>query len=336
MKHTNLIITHYSIYQSFNKPTDIIAHAKSLGAEACVLCDCHNLSGALEFHIECTSNGIKPIIGVNLGGTKAFAKNLNGWKNLIKAVTIFNTEERLDRSLLDENVLVLDQDLGYSRYPKTEDELYFKVLRALDLKIKLRDLKEETSGFELKIIDSNVFDCIESFKITSPPKLPKFASDKTEIELLKEKVSDGFNSKVASIKDPETYQKRIRYEEAVIETADLAGYFLIVEDFVRYARSKGQLCAIGRGCFTPESRVKTSNELYVPIDCISIGDEVVDAYGQTETVYDVLSYDIDEEILEITFDNKKIIRCTKDHEFLTKRGWIEAQFLEESDDIIEV
>ena len=50
-----------------------------------------------------------------------------------------------------------------------------------------------------------------------------------------------------------------------------------------------------------------------------------------------MKYEIDEDILEIELDNGKIIRCTKDHKFLTKnRGWIEAQFLEETDDLAMV
>jgi DNA polymerase-3 subunit alpha len=70
---------------------------------------------------------------------------------------------------------------------------------------------------------------------------------------------------------------------------------------------------------------------------INIGDIIIDAYGNPQEVYDTLQYDINEDIIELIFENEKTIRCTKDHKFLTKnRGWVEAQYLSDIDDIVEV
>lgn len=249
MKHTSLIVTHYSIFKSYNKPQTAIARAKELGAEACVLCDINNVSGAVEFYSECLSNNLKPILGVNLQGNKIFAKNLAGWRKLIQAVTIFNTQDRVKRSLFDDDILVLNEPLDISFYPLPEHHKYLKILRALEDKIKLNEVKENFEGLELKVLDTNLFDSIQQFNITSPPKLPKFSSDKAEIDLLRDLVMEGFEKKKAKIPVDQhnVYLKRIEYEMKVIEIAQLAGYFLIVQDFVNKSRNDGQLCSIARG-----------------------------------------------------------------------------------------
>jgi intein/homing endonuclease len=52
---------------------------------------------------------------------------------------------------------------------------------------------------------------------------------------------------------------------------------------------------------------------------------------------DTLEYDIDEEIIELYFDNGKKIICTLDHEILTKnRSWVKAAELNENDEICEI
>jgi intein/homing endonuclease len=54
-------------------------------------------------------------------------------------------------------------------------------------------------------------------------------------------------------------------------------------------------------------------------------------------VIDVLLYDVDEEIVELEMEDGRIISMTKDHKVLTRnRGWIQAQYLNEDDDIEEI
>ena len=77
--------------------------------------------------------------------------------------------------------------------------------------------------------------------------------------------------------------------------------------------------------------------LYNTLEGIKVGEKVLDAYGNEEFVLDKFIYNIDEDIIELEFDDGKIIRCTKDHKFLTtNRGFVEAQYLEDFDDIAEV
>lgn len=189
-----------------------------------------------------------------------------------------------------------------------------------------------------------VLDLIEKFDILSNPQLPPYpiptdSKSKDSNAYLRELCLKGWNEKIKKVipeKDHGRYADRVKYELGVISEANLSDYFLIVQDIMNWARARF-LCGPARGCFLPDTRVKLSDETYTPISMIKIGDEVIDAYGDKQKVYDVLEYDIDEEIIEIEFDNGKIIRCTKDHKFLTKnRGWVEAQFLTEEDDIVEV
>ena len=185
----------------------------------------------------------------------------------------------------------------------------------------------------------------EEYDIISSPLLPKFdcPDNKSQIEHLKQLCRDGWKNilkptGVISSKEKEIeYRDRVLSELKIIEKADLAGYFLIVSDYVNHFRSKGRLVGCGRGCFLPDTRVKMDDGTHTPISSIKIGDKVVDAYGEPQEVYDKFEYDVDEYIIELEFENGKIIRCTQDHKFLTNnRGWVEAKDLNDEDDVVEV
>ena len=108
-------------------------------------------------------------------------------------------------------------------------------------------------------------------------------------------------------------------------------------ELIKFCNKENIAVGPGRGCFIPGTRVKMSDGMFSPIDMIEIGDLVIDSFGEKQKVIDTLSYDIDEEIVELEFENGKKISCTKDHEFLTNnRGWVEAQNLTDEDDIVEV
>src|SRR3989344_3583910 len=125
MKFTHLHThSHYSLLQALPQIPELVRAAKEDGQEAPALTDNGNLYGAIEFYKECKKYGIKPIIGVDtyLAGRTRFdkqagvdkdrfrlvllAKNLEGYKNLLKIVTLSNTEgfyykPRIDFDLLE-------------------------------------------------------------------------------------------------------------------------------------------------------------------------------------------------------------------------------------------
>ena len=348
--------THYSVLRAFNKPPQLAAAAKQHGLTHLGLCDFGTLSGAVEFVEACQKENIIPILGCDLETHKVFARNLDGWKELILLVTCFAHGQPLDPQYFgSENLLWVsdkpeahkygfsESELGLHdcRYISEADEESYRILRAMANKTTLSKLEEETSNFHFQPPSASdklgeFLRLLEPFSFFTSPKLPGFSGDKPEIELLRDLVEVGF-AKIVPADEVSRYRDRVEKELIVIELNNLAGYFLIVQDFCNEARKKGILVGPGRGCFLPDTRVKISQEYFTPISLIKIGDSVIDAYGNSQLVYDTMSYEVNEEILEIEFENGKIIRCTKDHKFLTSnRGFVEANDLSENDDIVEV
>jgi|GEM_PF-3950177 len=96
-------------------------------------------------------------------------------------------------------------------------------------------------------------------------------------------------------------------------------------------------------CFHGDSLVLTPNG-YIPIKDIKSGDIVVN-YDEKEKlfkndvvkqIYENLTNSSKEEMLELVFDNGKIIKVTANHKFLTNKGWIRADELNEHLTIIDI
>ncbi|PID20335.1 DNA polymerase III subunit alpha [Sporosarcina sp. P3] len=77
--------------------------------------------------------------------------------------------------------------------------------------------------------------------------LPKFpiADGRMPMDLLEEKCRTGLQQRFQEL--PEEYEERLRYELSIIEQMGFTDYFLIVEDYVRYAKTEGILVGPGRG-----------------------------------------------------------------------------------------
>lgn len=198
---------------------------------------------------------------------------------------------------------------------------------------------------EEELSNTNVVsDMCSDYKITRDPNPPEFIcpNNMSSEAYLRQICLEGWNEKVKPILNDhpelkEVYAERAKFELGVFKEYNLSSYFLIVRDLLKFCTNKGYLVGPGRGCFLPDTRVKMSDGQYTPISLIEKGDKVIDAFGEEQIVYDTLEYDVDEELLELEFENGKIIRCTKDHKFLThNRGWVEAQHLTEDDDVAEI
>jgi DNA polymerase-3 subunit alpha len=100
--------------------------------------------------------------------------------------------------------------------------------------------------------ESDIFDEINSlcdkYTISSAPKLPQFSCPNglSELEYLRELARQGYADKNNGW-DKTVYGDRAKLELAVIEKANLAGYFLIVADYVNWAKSQGWMVGCGRG-----------------------------------------------------------------------------------------
>lgn len=130
--------SHYSLLDGLSKIPGLVAHAKDLGMEAMAITDHGTLSGLIEFYKEATSEGIKPVMGMETyvaarglrdkepGKDKQnyhlilLAMNMTGYQNLMRLSTIANLEgfyykPRIDRETLakyNEGLIVLSGCIG--------------------------------------------------------------------------------------------------------------------------------------------------------------------------------------------------------------------------------
>lgn len=156
---------------------------------------------------------------------------------------------------------------------------------------------------------------------------------------LRYKCIQGFKEKCQdfSPEKKKEYWSRVKKELEVLEMRNFSSYLLIVADYFNWAKEQKIPTGTGRGCFVPESLVGLIDGNFKAIKNVIIGDVVISHDNTANKVIDVLSYEVKEEILDLEFENGKIISCTKEHEFFTNnRGWVQAQHLNDEDDVAYV
>jgi DNA polymerase-3 subunit alpha len=161
--------------------------------------------------------------------------------------------------------------LNNSHYINPEDKQDHQLLLASRLKTTLRKLEKDISKAglyqefftdkdfslcpeDLVFTDEQIAttqklaDACENYDITQGPMLPhfKWTDGKSEIEYLREICREGWAKKSKPNWDTKVYGDRVQAEFDVIEEADLSGYFLIVQDYVAWAK-KRMLIGPGRG-----------------------------------------------------------------------------------------
>ena len=140
---------------------------------------------------------------------------------------------------------------------------------------------------------------------------------------------------------------RAMHEMKVIQDMGFETYFILYDSIISFIRYKAKMPnGPGRGCIRGVNNVRTLDGKNKLKD-IKIGDYV---YASDNCLHEVINkyiYDVDEELLDLEFEDKKINGITKDHKILAIKNydfdnnvripqWIEANKLEVNDVVCEV
>lgn len=301
MKYTALQVkTSYSLLNSLNEVTKLVSRAKALGYTSLAITDTNNMFGVITFYQECKKNNIKPIIGIELDVLDKkillYAKNNNGYKNLIKLATLIS-ERNLTLDDLKEykNDLILvipyiyyyddiyniyeTKFIGYSNIEEkkhiTKDKvfinnvsyLYKEDYKYLDYLIMIKEGKtlgeyEFGNNKNMYLLSSeeveqitDATDIENTFNISNlcnveitytPNILPVYDQKIDAYSYLTNLCNKGLKRRLKDNVD-KVYQDRLDYELKIINQMGFCNYFLIVWDYVKYAKLNNILVGPGRG-----------------------------------------------------------------------------------------
>ena len=116
-------------------------------------------------------------------------------------------------------------------------------------------------------------------------------------------------------KDEKVYWERLEYEMDVISKMGFPGYFLIVQDFINWAKSQGIPVGPGRGCVLPDTNVMLGSGELKPIEKVEVGDFVLSHRGAVLPVLNKFVYDVEETLVKIEAGNEELT-LTHDHKVL--------------------
>lgn len=268
--------SHFSILEAFSRPEQIARKCAELGYSACGIVDTVSVSSAYQFMSAAKEAGIKPIVGCDISNAErvlyVFCANINGWRNVNRILYHGLSEDRIDGLIfvtnkpelfpfVDKKYLfnISDVSSSISRYVDSEDYRYADMIYKIGKHPGsifgqcLYDIASFNKTHGSKNVNTQrLADLIEPFSLESRPKLPKFTwtDGKTEDEYLRSLCRQGWRNiiapRIANL-DQQAYVDRINQELDVISGAKLAGYFLIVQDYVNWARKNNILVGPGRG-----------------------------------------------------------------------------------------
>ena len=296
------IKTDNSLQKSLIKVKDLIKFAKNNNIKSLTITD-DNMYGVMDFYHECINNNIKPIIGLelNIEGYViiVYAKDYNGYKNLLKLTTISSEQkltiidiESYDKGLLcivPYNSYVMYKDLSkifetiYISYSsndekqkiKENNKLYMNETLYLNINesryIKYLDsIRESIPVSEIINNHNDNYILMErEYKEKHEDSLeinkeicelcnleipfnqdlnPKYKNDEgiDSYTYLKKKCIEGLKFHFGNTVK-EIYKKRLKYELEIINKMGFCDYFLIVSDYVKYAKDNNIIVGTGRG-----------------------------------------------------------------------------------------
>lgn len=292
--------THNSLLNSMIQIDELISKAKTLNITALTITD-NNMYGVDHFYHACINNNIKPIIGLEIEVDKKcivlYARNHDGYKNLIKLTTIksselinmdilrqyssdlicivpFSSKELIDsikdifeyyfigyknnqekKELNGNNLVYLNEILCLEK----NDQSYLKYLYAIKEGVTVDKIfldKENNHLINEEELRSIYPEDIENNqKIVSlcnfemhyyDDLLPVYQTSSDAFTYLKQLCKEGLK-KIFGEKVNKIYIDRLKYELEIINKMGFCNYFLVVWDYVKYAKENGILVGPGRG-----------------------------------------------------------------------------------------
>ena len=279
------ITTEYSLLKSLIKLPDLISFLNENNIKECAICD-ENLNGFMDFYLKCKENNIKPIIGLDTVYESmhiyVYAKNYLGYQELLKidylksnmklsylenpnllviipfkSIDIYEKLKYKDNVYIGfcndiekNNALLISDKIVYVdnvRCLYKKDIPYLKYLKMLNDNFIYNDnAYYKASSFE-DIQTTYEFSKQINLEIPFDKKyIPKYNNSDNNYEYLKKLCILGlnkrFNGKVSN-----KYKERILYELDVINKMGFVDYFLIVYDYVLYAKKNDIFVGPGRG-----------------------------------------------------------------------------------------
>lgn len=253
----------YSLLKSMIKLNDLISFACDNKINVLSLID-DNLCGSLEFYNLCTKNNIKPIIGLEVNYEEEkiclIAKNYDGYRNLLKISRYGSSIDVLKKyssnliligfnnlNIFDDFYNINEMYFKEIKCLKEEDEPGLKYLKAIDLNKKVIEIENiNNCSFEI-IDDKSTLEIINKCNLNLDVKanILRYSEEDSYI-LLKKTVTEGARKKFGN-SIQKVYLDRLKYELDVIEKTGFCDYFLIVYDYVKFAKENNIMVGPGRG-----------------------------------------------------------------------------------------
>ena len=279
------ITTEYSLLKSLIKLPDLISFLNENNIKECAICD-ENLNGFMDFYLKCKENNIKPIIGLDTVYESmhiyVYAKNYLGYQELLKidylkdnmnlsylensnllviipfkSIDIYEKLKYKDNVYIGfcndiekNNALLISDKIVYVdnvRCLYKKDIPYLKYLKMLNDNFVYNDNAYYKNSTLENIQTTYEFSKQINLEIPFDKKyIPKYNNSDNNYEYLKKLCILGlnkrFNGKVSN-----KYKERILYELDVINKMGFVDYFLIVYDYVLYAKKNDIFVGPGRG-----------------------------------------------------------------------------------------
>ncbi len=116
-------------------------------------------------------------------------------------------------------------------------------------------------------------------------------------------------------KDEKVYWERLEFEMGIISKMGFPGYFLIVQDFINWAKENGIPVGPGRGCVLPDTPVMLGSGEVKPIAEVEVGDFVLTHRGAVLPVVNRFVYEVNETLVRVEAGNE-VLTLTEDHKVL--------------------